>query len=188
MESELINLQIELRTQMKMLEHQAKKQDTEAAKERRKAKLALQKNERNFANLYCTNAVRAEQQALFLRQNAAKLSSIICDLKMAQTQKQMLKAMGTTTKELQKAVGSMDLSKIANATLQYDKIRGKMDTVNTLTAPTDATIENGSTDLLAQLENEMMTEQLIDLDVPTSGLTEPTTEEQGRQKVAGAGV
>ena len=175
-----VELECNLRVQMKMLESQAKREEKEANKERRKAKLALKKGERNFATLYASNAIRAEQHSLFLRQNAAKLSSVIADLKTAQVQQKMIKSMNLATKELEKAVGSMDLTKIASATLKYDELRGKMETANNILLPvTDEEIQ--ADDLLNQLQEEIMVETASELQVPISN---PVSQNEPSQTAA----
>ena len=159
-----LDLQLQLRLQAKRLEKESLKEEKNATKERNKAKAALQKGDRGFAQLYAQNAVKAEQLSRFLLEQSAKVSSIVADLKMADMQKTMAKQMETVVKDLEKSVGTLNLQNIAASTLKYDQLKGKVSQTNELTSPIPLDLEHESIDMLGDLENEIMAE--MDLDIP----------------------
>ncbi|OHS94512.1 Charged multivesicular body protein 1b [Tritrichomonas foetus] len=161
----------QLRFQEKMLMKQAEREEKAANKERGIAKRHLAKGERNFAQLHATNSVRSSQHAQFLRENAARVSQMVADLRMAEVQAKMAKTLNTAVKEMEKYIGKMDLEKIAMMTLKYDQIRGKTQEAHQILAPADADLEANCESLLNDLDNEVMTESLMNAPViPTSAV------------------
>ena len=161
-----MELQLKLRVQEKMLMKEAQREEKNANKERNKAKAALKKGNREFARVYAENAIRSQNNAIFLQQNAAKVSSMVVDLKMAEVQAKMAKSLDMCVKELEKSVGSMDLTKIAAATLKYDQIRGKVSEGMSIINAADVQVQNESEDILGDLENEILLEMDQAIDIP----------------------
>ena len=176
-----MELQLQLRVQAKMLEKEAAREEKTADKERKKAKVALSKGQRDFATLYAQNAVKAQQHALFLQQNAAKVSSMVADLRIAEVQAKQAKTLESVVKDLEKSVGSMDLEKIAAATLKYDQLKGKTSTVQQIVAP-EIEVEAEGLDLLNILQDEIVAEDEIGFEIPITGTTEKPLP---GQKIAG---
>jgi len=170
-----LELQMKLKVQEKMLMKQAEREERNSEKERNKAKAALKKGNRDFAQLYAQNSVRSHNLSIQLQQNAAKVSSMVVDLKMAEVQAKMAKSLDSVVKEMEKYVGQMDLQKIAAATLKYDKIRGKVsDTQQIITQP-EGSVEAEGAGLLDDLENEIMVE--MDEQMPEFPSTEKPDEQ-----------
>lgn len=159
-----LDMQLKLRVQEKMLNKEAAREEKNADKERAKAKAALRKGQREFAKVYANNAIRSQQQALLLQQNAAKISSMVLDLKMAEVQKKMAQSLDAVVKELEKSVGQMDMEKIAAAAVKYDKIRGRVSETNQIITTPEGSVEAEGEDLLSALENEIAVE--MDMEVP----------------------
>ncbi|KAK8885600.1 Charged multivesicular body protein 1b [Tritrichomonas musculus] len=160
-----------LQLQEKMLSKQAQREEKNANKERNTAKRHLAKGERNFAQLHATNSIRSYQHAQFLRENAARISQMVADLKLADVQARMAKSLNTACKEMEKCINSMDLEKIAQMTMKYDQLRGKTQAAHELTAPeTDCDTLGAS--LLDDLEQEITIEnQSNQVEIPSM----PTT-------------
>ena len=178
--ADTLELQCQLKVQEKMLLKNAEREERNANKERNKAKKALSQGNKDLARLYATNAVRSQNHALFLQQNAARISSMVVDLKMSEVQKKMAKSLDMVVKEMAKSVGQMDLEKIAASTLKYDQIRGKASMAGEIMNSPEGAVDAESADLLESLENEIMVE--LDtpiLDIPT---TDKPVKEQGHQE------
>ena len=173
-----MELQCQLKVQEKMLLKSAEREEKNANKERNKAKKELATGNRDLAKLYATNAVRAQNQAFFLQQNAAKISAMVVDLKMSEVQKKMAKSLDTVVKEMGKSIGSMDLEKLAAATLKYDQVRGKVSEAGQMINATEGSVEAESANLLDSLENEI----LVEMDNPLNDI--PTTDQPTKQTVA----
>ena len=170
-----MELVFQLKFQAKMLEKQAQKESKNAMKERNMAKRFLQKGDRSLAALHAQNSTRASQLSQFFAEQSAKVTGMVCDIRMAQAQKGTAKMLEVACKEMEKSIGTMNLEKIAAVALKYDGLRGKVDQVNQLACPTEETVATGSDLLLADLENELEKESELQLpDVPIA--SEPVKE------------
>ena len=158
MSSKNQELIFQLRFQEKMLSKEADKEDKNAMKERRIAKQHLAKGERNFAQYHATNSARSSQHSLFLRENAARVSQMIADLKMAEVQAKMAKSLNAACKEMEKSLKNMNLEQIAKISMKYDQLRGKTQEISQILKPEDA-VEASGMNLLDELENEIVVEQ-----------------------------
>ena len=178
-----LDLQCQLRVQEKMLTKESQKEEREANKERNKAKLALKKGDRAAAQYHAQNAIRCQNHAQFLLQNASRISSMVVDLKMSDVQKDMAKNLDKVVKEMQKSVGSMNMEALAAAAVKYDAIRGKVSEAGSIINQTEAEVEGEGMSMLEDLENEIMVEMDADagLEIPTAGQAEKT----GPSRVAG---
>jgi hypothetical protein len=157
----------QLKFQTKMLESQAKRELKNAEKERLLAKRHLARGQRALALHHAQQATRAQNLSNFLLENAGRVSGMVCDLQMAVVQEKMAKTLSRATKEMEKYVSTMNLQKIAEMTLRYDQIRGKVGTANQIMMPDDAATQMGSESLLGDLENELLQEQLAaDIEIP----------------------
>lgn len=157
-----------LQLQEKMLLKQSQREEKNANKERNKAKSYLAKGERNFAQLHATNSIRSYQHAQFLRENAAHVSQMVADLKLADVQARMAKSLNTACKEMEKYIGSMDLEKIAQMSMKYDQLRGKTQTAQQIMAP-ESDVDAVSTSLLDDLEQEIIAENTAKMEqLPTT--------------------
>jgi hypothetical protein len=158
--------------QAKTLEKQALKEQRNAEKERRIARQHLAKGERAFADHHAQASCRAKLMAEFYLKNSGAISSMVADMQMAQIQKGMAKALGDAAKKMDQYIGKMDLAKIAETTLQYDKLRGKVGTAHSLVAPTDESVEVGANALVESLLDELDTEQMLAMgEIPGSVAT-----------------
>ena len=174
MSSKNQELIIQLRFQEKVLAKQADREDKNANKERNLAKKSLAKGDRSFAQYHATNSVRATQQAQFLRENAAHISSMIADLRLAEVQTKMAKAMNTAVKEMEKCIQKMDLEKISMMTLKYDQLRNDQKTAQQIIVPNDINVETDASALLEALDNEVAAEILADTpDIPLNAVQAP---------------
>lgn len=174
---------LQLRVQEKMLTKQSEREERTANKETGIAKRHLQKGERAFAQLHAGNAVRARQHAQFLRENAAQLSQMVCDLRMADLQAKTAKSLSAACKEMEKYIGQMNLEKIAETTLKYDELRGKTNAAHQMLTP-ESDVDVMSASLLNDLVQEIMVDQEMMTDqIPNTPIGEVGT--KGEQNVYG---
>lgn len=175
----------QLRFQEKMLNKQADKEEKNATKERNIAKRHLAKGERAFAQLHATNSVRSQEHSLFLRQNAAQISQMVADLRMAEVQAKMAKSLSVAAKEMEKSLKNMNLEQIAKVSMKYEQITGKSKEVQSMLSP-ESTIESGGLSLISDLENEIVFESEAN-NIVIPGLNEgPSAEVENGQMAQAA--
>lgn len=165
-----------------MLETQANREEKNATKLRNKAKAALRKGNRPFAASYVQQSITAQNHSVFLLENAAQVSAMVCDLRMAEIEKTMAKSLAATVKQLEKSVASLDLEQIANMTYKLDQIRGNANAVHSTITTQEAIGELGE-DLMRELMNEIEVESeavLDDLELPEEKEQEAVSQPAGR--------
>jgi hypothetical protein len=166
----------QFKMQAKMLEKQAQREMRNSEKERRIARGHLAKGQRAFAEHHAQASVRAKQLSEFYLKNSGAISSMMMDMQRAQVEKGMAKALGAAAKKMDEYIGTMNLEKIAQTTMQYDKLRGKTSTAHALVAPSDESVEVGASALLGTLADELETEQMVEMgQIPTGAQSARTT-------------
>ena len=154
--------------QAKQLEHEARRLQKEANKERNKAKAELKKGNRATAQMYAQNAIRFEAQAQTLLQQCAATTGYAADMRTAESTAQTAKTMGLATKGMADATKKVDLEKLSANRTKMDSYKQKAGAANDLLTQGEGDMEiaAGAEDLLASLEvenNEYAMMQISDI-------------------------
>jgi charged multivesicular body protein 1 len=146
----------QVRMQAKQLESEARRLLKDANKERQRAKTELSRGNRAAAALYAQNAVRYEQQANQLLQNASAVNGMALDMKAAQTTAQTAKTMGVATGAMAQATAHVDLTKLSKNRTRMDGLKQQMGAAHEMLTggEGETQLQAGAEDLLAALEEE----------------------------------
>ena len=160
----------ELKMQAKQLEHEARRMQKDANKQRALAKKELKKGNKPAATLYAQNAVTYERQANMLLQNAAAANGYSIDVRAGEVNAKMANNMSKATTALNQNAGKVDIGKLAAKRTQMDGLKNKMQAANELIIGGEPEeITAGTDDLLAQLEAENVQEAMIQVsEIPGS--------------------
>lgn len=146
----------QVKMQGKQLENEAKKCMTEATKHRNKAKAELRKGNRAAAQMYAQSAMRFEQQANQLLQQAGATTSYAIDMRAAETTSQMAHTMALATTQMTETSKKINLDKVSANRSKLNTLKEKMGAAHDLltVGEDDMEINAGAEDLLAALERE----------------------------------
>jgi charged multivesicular body protein 1 len=159
----------QVRMQAKQLESEARRLMKEANKERQRAKSELARGNRAAAGLYAQNAVRYQQQAEQLLQNAAAVNGMALDMKAAQATAATAKTMGLATGAMAQATEQVNLAQLSKNRTKMDGLKQQMGAAHELLtgAEGETQLQAGAEDLLASLEDENNTLAMMAIaDIP----------------------
>lgn len=140
----------------KQLESEAKRCMNEAAKHRKKARDEMRKGNRAAATMYAQSAVRFEQQANQLLQQAATTIGFSIDMRASETTSQMANTMAVATAGMDAAAKRVNLDQVSANRSKMDGLKQKMGAAHHLltVGEGDLEIQSGAEDLLLALERE----------------------------------
>ena len=180
----------QLKFASKQLVKASKKAEKEQKVQQGKVRKALQDKDRDRAMIYAENAIRKKNESLNYLRYSARVDAVHSRVQSAQMMKQVTKSMGSVTKDLEKALGSMDLEKVQQImdkfeqqtehldvhTQVMDDTMGGATTLSTPQAQVDALI------LQVAEENGLeVMDQLTDLQ-PGQGTLDTQTEQPSTSK------
>jgi hypothetical protein len=87
---------------------------------------------------------------MFGIQNSAAVSTMACDLRMAQVDAQLSRVTATTTKALEKSLNMTNLQQIAQNAVKLDQLRGGSNAVHKLMAPDEVNVDQILEELFSQ--------------------------------------
>lgn len=148
---------MQIKMQALQLQNEAKKILKECVKERTLAKNDLKRGNRATATLHAQNAVRYEQQAKQILQNAAALNGYASDMQQAQTQAKMSQTMDQAAKEMQKNAKQTNLNQLSANRTKMDGLKQNMGAAHNLLTQGDGDmdLQANADDLLSNLEDEV---------------------------------
>lgn len=153
----------------KQLENEAKRCMTEADKHRKRAQDALKKGSRAAAQMYAQSAVRFEQQANQLLQQAATTIGYSIDMRAAETTTQMANTMSLATGSMAEAANKVNLDQVSANRTKMDGLKQKLEAAHHLltVGEGDLEIQSGADDLLLALERENQEYEMAQIcDIP----------------------
>ncbi|XP_050396447.1 charged multivesicular body protein 1a [Patella vulgata] len=176
----------QLRFTTKQLERLASKAEKDQKIQQSKVRKALQQKNVEGAKIYAENAIRKKNEGLNFLRMAARIDAVSSKVQTALTMKNVTKDIANVSKALDKAMSSMDLSKVEQIMSKFEKqfedldvrtsaIESAMGTATTLSTPQDQ-VEA----LIHQVAEENgleMIDQMSELNPATASLR--PTKEQG---------
>lgn len=171
----------QLRFTTKQLERLAAKAEKDQKKEQSKVKKALTQKNVEGARIYAENAIRKKNEGLNYLRMAARVDAVSSKVQTAVTMKQITKNIEGVTKALDKAMSSMDLTKVEQIMEKFEKqfedldvrtqtMESAMGTATTLTTPQDQ-VEALMQEVAEESGLEIM-DQLKDLKNPSASIRE----------------
>ncbi|KAK6186047.1 hypothetical protein SNE40_008158 [Patella caerulea] len=138
----------QLRFTTKQLERLASKAEKDQKIQQAKVRKALQQKNVEGAKIYAENAIRKKNEGLNFLRMAARIDAVSSKVQTALTMKNVTKDIGNVSKALDKAMSSMDLTKVEQIMSKFEKqfedldvrtsaIESAMGTATTLSTPQD---------------------------------------------------
>lgn len=147
-EPDLTETLFNLRMTTKQLERLASKAEKDQHKEQAKVKKALQQRNVDGARIYAENAIRKKNESLNYLRMAARIDAVAARVQTANTMKGVTKNIGQVTKDLERAMASMNLEEVEKVMGKFEKtfedldvrtqtVESSMGNAMTLSAPED---------------------------------------------------
>merc|ERR1711939_670167 len=114
----------------------------DAAKEKKKVKGAIEKQNMEGAKIYAENAIRKKNESLQMLQLSSRIDGVASKLKSISAQRGVARSMGAISQQLGVAMQSMDTMAIAQNMDLFERQLGELDVQSTMI---DATMATGST-------------------------------------------
>lgn len=111
----------------KQLQRLSVKCTKEEAAEKTKLKKALQKGDREGAQIYAQNAIRKKNEALNYLRMSSRIDAVASKVQTAVTMKQVTKSMDGVVKQMDKAMASMNLEQIQGVMDRFEEQFENMD-------------------------------------------------------------
>ncbi|PAA65824.1 hypothetical protein BOX15_Mlig029636g6, partial [Macrostomum lignano] len=189
-EPDLTETLFNLRMTNKQLSRLAAKAEKEQAKEQAKVKKALQQRNVEGARIYAENAIRKKNESLNYLRFAARIDAVAARVQTAQTMKGVTKNIGQVTKDLERAMSSMNLEEVEKVMGKFEKtfedldvrtqtVESSMGNAMTLSAPEDQV-----SSLIQQVADENgleVADQLAGLE-PAAGATPGAASAQSEER------
>ena len=137
-DEQIFNMQFTAR-QLNKLSQKAEK---DAAKEKKKVKGAIEKQNMEGAKIYAENAIRKKNESLQMLQLSSRIDGVASKLKSISAQRGVARSMGAISQQLGVAMQSMDTMAIAQNMDLFERQLGELDVQSTMI---DATMATGST-------------------------------------------
>lgn len=131
----------------------------QSSKERSLAKSEMRKGNKAMAQLHAQNAIRFEQQANMILQNACGVHAVRIDIAKAKATRDMVAMQEEAAKQMEQVVKKIDPVKVTKTQMRMDATKEKVGVVNQVMNPA-GTVDAGAEDLMAALENEISVEGL----------------------------
>ena len=172
---------LQIKMQATQLQNEAQKVLKECVKERLIAKNDLKKGNRATAKLHAQNAIRYEQQAKQMLQNAATLNGYAADMQQAQTQASMAQTMNQTASEMQKSSKQTNITQLSANRTKMDGLKQNMGAAHDLLTNGEGAMDlnAGADDLLSTLETEVTMDhmaQMPEIPLGQQTLNNPNTQ------------
>ncbi|XP_071091756.1 charged multivesicular body protein 1a-like isoform X2 [Haliotis cracherodii] len=183
-------MMFQLKFTTKQLERLAKKAEKDQKIQQNKVKKALQQKNVEGAKIYAENAIRKKNEGLNYLRFAARVDAVAARVQTALTMKEVTKNIAGVSKALDKAMQSMDLSKVEQIMEKFEKqfedldvrsatLENSMGNAMTLSTPEDQV-----TSLIQQVAEENgleMVDQLKDLNPTTASVKSGASVEQSKE-------
>lgn len=127
-EEQIFNMQFTAR----QLNKQSQKAEKEAAKEKKKIKAAIEKGNREGAQIYAENTIRKKNEALQMLQLSSRIDGVASKLKSIQAQRGAARSMGAISQQLGQAMAQMDTMAIAESMDQFERQLNDLDMQGTM--------------------------------------------------------
>ena len=151
----------QLKFSAKQLEKLSKKAEKDQKKEEAQIKKALEKGDQERARIYAENAIRKKNESLNYLRMSSKIDATASRVQSAVTMKGVAKNMEGVVKALDKAINSMELTKISEVmdkfesqfedldvhTSVMENAMGQATTTNTPASQVMGTLSLGETDM-----------------------------------------
>ncbi|XP_046375260.1 charged multivesicular body protein 1a-like isoform X1 [Haliotis cracherodii] len=184
------DMMFQLKFTTKQLERLAKKAEKDQKIQQNKVKKALQQKNVEGAKIYAENAIRKKNEGLNYLRFAARVDAVAARVQTALTMKEVTKNIAGVSKALDKAMQSMDLSKVEQIMEKFEKqfedldvrsatLENSMGNAMTLSTPEDQV-----TSLIQQVAEENgleMVDQLKDLNPTTASVKSGASVEQSKE-------
>jgi len=137
-EEQIFNMQFTARQLNKL----SQKHEKDAAKERKKIKAAIDKGNKEGAQIYAENTIRKKNEALQMLQLSSRIDGVASKLKSIQAQRGVARSMGAISQQLGVAMQSMDTMAIAQNMDEFERQLNELDMQGTMI---NATMAMGAT-------------------------------------------
>lgn len=117
LENQLFNLKFTSKQMVKM----SKKSEKNEAQQKLKLKQAIEKGNMEGARIYAQNAIREKNQALNYLRLASRIDAVASRVEAAVRMKQVTRSMAGIVQGLDKAMKTMDMTKITAVMDQFEK-------------------------------------------------------------------
>lgn len=178
----------------KQLNRSSVRCEKEEKAERLKVKKAIEKGNVEGAKIYAQNAIRKKNEALNYLKLASRLDAVVSRLDTQSKMQQVTKNMAGITKNLEKALASNNLEKIAATMQQFEKqfedldlqtqvVDGVMSQQAAMSTPEDEVSA-----LMQQVAEEHNLESMLELPGAAAGkAAQATADSDLKQRMAGLG-
>mmetsp|Transcript_129771 Transcript_129771/g.295917 ORF Transcript_129771/g.295917 Transcript_129771/m.295917 type:complete len:207 (+) Transcript_129771:3-623(+) len=136
----LMDTAFEMKLKSKELQRMSKKCEKEEKQERAKVKAAIEKGNRDGAQVFAQNAIRKKSEALNYLRMSAKFDAVASKLESADMTKDLHKSIAKTVPQLEKAMKKMDIEDISKDMEKFEKMLEDLDVrADYITQAVDAT-------------------------------------------------
>ena len=111
----------------KQLEAQSRRSEKDEKKEREKVKKAIEKGNKEGAQIYAQNAIRKKHEAINYLKLSSKMDAVASRLDSAEKSQQLTRQISTAVPQLEKALSTMSVEAMATNMEQFEKIFEDLD-------------------------------------------------------------
>ncbi|KAJ3340872.1 Charged multivesicular body protein 1a [Gonapodya sp. JEL0774] len=177
MSKQLENQLFQFKFSAKQMQMAARKCEKEEKQERTKVKKAIEKGQNDIARIHAANAIRKQsEQANYIRLSS-RLDAAASQIQNALMTRQMVSNIGIVTKNMEKAMNTMNLEQISTVMDSFEK---QMENLEVQSATMEKTMQNTTAsatplDQVEQLMQQVADEHNLELktDMPIAGSVLP---------------
>lgn len=155
MEDHLFNLTFTARTLIK----ESQKSEKQALQQKKKCKVAMEKNNTEGARIYAENAIREKNNAINLLRLSSRIDSVAARVNTAVKLNQVTKNMGGIVKSMGSVMKSMDPAKIMQVMDQFEKQFEDLDVTSKVM---ETSMQNNSAQAMPESEVDNLMKEVAD--------------------------
>jgi charged multivesicular body protein 1 len=111
-----------VKSRAKELERESRRAEKDEKKERAKIKKAIEKGNKDGAQIYAQNAIRKKHEALQYLKMASKMDAVASRLDSAEKSQNLTQSISQSVPQLQKILKDMSVEKMAANMEQFEKV------------------------------------------------------------------